>query len=239
MAIATFVVLVMVLGLAQLIGGGADDEDDVKRPVTLPALAPGGTITEDTPCPAPDGSAPRVTTFAKAPPMCIDPAKRYRASIRTNKGTIEATLDAARSPQAVNNFVVLARYHFFDGISFHRIVPGFVIQGGDPQQTGNGGPGYQFADELNPPPRYQVGSLAMANAGPNTNGSQFFIVTNERGAERLNQAPTYSLFGQVEPASLDLLRTIGQAGLPEAQGDPNGGKPTEVVTMQSVTITET
>ena len=100
----------------------------------------------------------------------------------TSKGTLTIALDAIGAPLTTNSFVFLARYHYFDGIVFHRIIPGFVCQGGDPTGSGRGGPGYQFSDELPSPGRYEIGSLAMANAGPNTNGSQFFVISGPSGA---------------------------------------------------------
>src|ERR1700721_2165296 len=145
-------------------------------------------------CPPADGSAPRTQTFSGPPPMCIDPANRYPAVMETSKGTLTRGLDAYGAPKTVNNFVFLARYHYYDDVVFHRIIPGFVIQGGDPTGTGTGGPGYRFADELPAPGRYQVGSLAMANAGPNTNGSQFFIIS---GSDGVRLPPQYALFGAV------------------------------------------
>ena len=99
----------------------------------------------------------------------------------TSKGTMTIALDPLAAPRTVNSFVFLARYHYFDGIVFHRVIPGFVLQGGDPTGTGTGGPGYKFADELPAPGRYELGSLAMANAGPNTNGSQFFVISGPDG----------------------------------------------------------
>src|SRR4051812_35773099 len=126
--------------------------------------------------------------------MCIDPEKRYTAEMVTDKGTMTIALDPAAAPKTVNNFVVLARYHYYEGIVFHRIIPGFVLQGGDPKGTGTGGPGYKFEDELPKPGRYELGALAMANAGPNTNGSHFFIIS---GPDGTRLPPQYSLFGQV------------------------------------------
>jgi peptidylprolyl isomerase len=128
------------------------------------------------------------------PDMVIDPAKRYTATMETSLGTLVIALDPAAAPKTVNNFVFLAREGYYDGVIFHRIIKGFVCQGGDPTGTGTGGPGYRFADELPAAGRYEVGSLAMANAGPNTNGSQFFIISGPDGA-RL--PPQYSLFGKV------------------------------------------
>ncbi|MFM8687448.1 MAG: peptidylprolyl isomerase, partial [Acidimicrobiaceae bacterium] len=144
--------------------------------------------------PALDGSAPVVKKFGSMPPMGIDPAKRYSATLETTLGTMVIALDAAAAPLTVNNFVYLAAHHYYDGVIFHRIIKGFMCQGGDPEGSGRGGPGYKFGDELPKPGKYQIGSVAMANAGPNTNGSQFFIVSGPSG---VGLPPLYSLFGQV------------------------------------------
>ncbi|MDQ4071206.1 MAG: peptidylprolyl isomerase [Actinomycetota bacterium] len=179
-------------------------------------------------CPAADGSSPKRQRFSEPPPMCIDPEKRYTATMVTNKGTMTIALDPIGAPKTVNNFVFLARYHYYDGVTFHRIIPGFVIQGGDPVGTGRGGPGYRFADELPRPGRYEIGSLAMANAGPNTNGSQFFIICGPSG---MQLPPQYSLFGKVVDG-LDTVQAL------ERVGTPGAGTPKERVHMESVTITE-
>ncbi len=128
-----------------------------------------------------DGSAPKQQDFKEAPEMGIDPSKRYSAKLDTSLGEIVIALDALKAPKTVNNFVFLALNHYYDGVIFHRIISGFMCQGGDPTGTGRGGPGYRFEDELPKPREYQVGSVAMANAGPNTNGSQFFIVSGPSG----------------------------------------------------------
>jgi cyclophilin family peptidyl-prolyl cis-trans isomerase len=177
--------------------------------------------------PAADGSSPKRQHFEGPPPMVIDPARRYTATMATTKGTIVIELDPLAAPQTVNNFVFLARYHYFDGIAFHRIIPGFVIQGGDPESTGRGGPGYRFADELPKPGRYQIGSVAMANAGPDTNGSQFFIISGTDGS-RL--PPQYSLFGSVVSGG-DVVQAIDAVGT-------RSGTPTERVVIESVTVAE-
>lgn len=110
------------------------------------------------------------------PAMKIDPKKQYYADIETDKGTIELQLFPENAPKTVNNFVFLAQEGFYDGVSFHRVLSNFVIQGGDPTGTGRGGPGYQFEDETRGNPlKHERGVISMANAGPNTNGSQFFI----------------------------------------------------------------
>jgi peptidyl-prolyl cis-trans isomerase B (cyclophilin B) len=110
------------------------------------------------------------------PEMQIDTSKNYSLSVETNKGTIEIELFANDAPNTVNNFVFLSREGFYDGITFHRVIDNFMIQGGDPTGTGTGGPGYRFEDEFDGNPNtHEAGSLSMANAGPGTNGSQFFI----------------------------------------------------------------
>jgi cyclophilin family peptidyl-prolyl cis-trans isomerase len=175
---------------------------------TIPAPANPG-------CPKLDGSAPHYTKFAAAPPMCIDTAKKYTVTFQTDAGTITAQLDPSKAPKTVNSFVFLTGYHYFDGIVFHRVIPGFVIQGGDPTGTGSGGPGYQFADELPKAGDYKDGSMAMANSGPNTNGSQFFIIDGSQGT---SLPPSYSLFGQVT-GGMDVVTKIindgDQSGTPK------------------------
>jgi cyclophilin family peptidyl-prolyl cis-trans isomerase len=131
--------------------------------------------------------------MASAPEIEIDPTAKFDVTIATDKGDIVMALDAALAPVTVNHFVVNARKGFYDGLTFHRVVPEFVIQGGDPEGSGRGGPGYKFADE---PVRgeYTLGAVAMANAGPDTNGSQFFICIDD--CQRKLQ-PLYNLFGYV------------------------------------------
>jgi peptidyl-prolyl cis-trans isomerase B (cyclophilin B) len=116
------------------------------------------------------------TSYSASPPMTIDTNKSYTATFETNRGNVVCELFPKDAPETVNNFVFLARDGFYDGTTFHRVIADFMIQGGDPTGTGRGGPGYKFGDEVkNNPRKHQVGSLSMANAGPNTNGSQFFI----------------------------------------------------------------
>ncbi len=159
--------------------------------------------------------------------MIIDPTKTYTATMVTSQGTLELFLDALAAPVAVNSFVFLARWHYFDGVVFHRIIPGFVLQGGDPTGSGSGGPGYRFPDELPKPGRYELGSLAMANSGPHTNGSQFFVIS---GPDGVRLPPLYSHFGKVVKG-LDVVAAIDALGTPS-------GKPRESVVIESVTITE-
>jgi cyclophilin family peptidyl-prolyl cis-trans isomerase len=131
--------------------------------------------------------------MAQPPAFEIDIDRHYEVTIETPKGRMVLDLDPALAPNTVNHFVVNARNGFYDGLTFHRVVPGFVIQGGDPEGTGRGGPGYRFPDE---PVRgeYTLGAVAMANAGPDTNGSQFFICIEDC---RQSLQPLYNLFGYV------------------------------------------
>ena len=131
--------------------------------------------------------------MAKQPAPQTDSSKIYRATITTGRGKIVMDLDPQLAPNTVNNFVGLARDGYYDGLTFHRVVPEFVIQGGCPEGTGTGGPGYKFADEP-VKDEYTLGAVAMANAGPDTNGSQFFVCIDDC---RRKLAPSYNLFGHV------------------------------------------
>ena len=170
--------------------------------------------------------------YAQPPAMRIDPAKSYTAVLETNKGTIDVEFFPGDAPTTVHNFVCLAEDGYYDGTPFHRIVKGFVIQGGDPTGTGAGGPGYRFNDE--PIAKdYERGTLAMANAGPNTNGSQFFIVLEDLKG----QLPkNYTIFGRVTSGQ-EVVDAIAQT--PTSVGR-SGEKstPTEPVTLERVSITE-
>jgi cyclophilin family peptidyl-prolyl cis-trans isomerase len=150
------------------------------------------------------------------PAIEIEPDAKFEVTFATDKGDIVALLDASLAPTTVNHFVVQARNGFYDGLTFHRVVPGFVIQGGDPDGTGRGGPGYKFADEPVRAP-YVLGAVAMANAGPDTNGSQFFICI-EDCQDKLQ--PLYNLFGHVT------------SGIEAAQAIQVGDK------MHTVTVTD-
>ncbi len=160
------------------------------------------------------------------PELTIDASGTYTATLDTNHGEIAISLDAGRSPLTVNNFVFLAREGFYDGVVFHRVIPGFVAQGGDPTGTGTGGPGYRFRDELDGPGTYSRGTVAMANAGPNTTGSQFFICLAEVGLPH-----AYTIFGQVAEG-MDAVDAI--AAVPTDRRD----RPSEDCVIRTVTITE-
>jgi cyclophilin family peptidyl-prolyl cis-trans isomerase len=229
-------IVLAALGFAIFSADDADDEAstaDSSSTTEAPTDTgePGDPAIGTTPCPGEEGPAEPVLTFESGPEACIDVAKAYQATIATSRGEIVVELYPDRAPKAVNSFVFLARNRYYEGVTFHRIIPGFVVQGGDANgdPPGSGGPGYTFADELptEGPPYYEIGSLAMANSGPDTNGSQFFIVTGDQGV----QLPaSYSLFGKVTEG-MEVVREI------EATGTP-AGSPTEETTITSVTITE-
>jgi peptidylprolyl isomerase len=176
-------------------------------------------------------SAPK--QWSTSPEMKIDPNKTYTAKISTSMGDMDVQLYAKEAPLTVNNFVFLAREGFYDNVKFHRIIKGFMVQTGDPQGTGRGGPGYRFVDEpvtLN----YDKGIVAMANAGPNTNGSQFFIVHGDDVNQRLPK--NYTIFGKVTNG-IDVLDKIASVPV----GNSPGGEPSmpsQDVRMTKVTIQE-
>jgi cyclophilin family peptidyl-prolyl cis-trans isomerase len=164
--------------------------------------------------------------YPSAPDLVIDLDKTYAATIETNHGVIEIEFDAVRSPLAVNNFVFLSRDGYYDGVIFHRVIEDFMIQGGDPTGTGTGGPGYKFRDELEGEGSYSRGTVAMANAGPNTNGSQFFICHQD-----VVLPHSYTIFGKVT-SGLDAVDSI--AGTETDRRD----RPAEDATISKVTVTE-
>jgi peptidyl-prolyl cis-trans isomerase B (cyclophilin B) len=210
-------VLALLLSLVLACGGGDDSNDAppstpaTRAPAAVGTSVPGGTSGAAVSCtPAGSGiaSIPRdmQRNFPAAPQRIIDPAKTYAVTMNTTKGVINLELDARNAPNTVNNFVFLSCHGFYDGLTFHRVVKTpqpFVIQGGDPAGNGSGGPGYRFADEFSPNARHQTGVVSMANAGPGTNGSQFFITL----------APTphldnlHSVFGRVT-SGMDVVNAI-------------------------------
>jgi cyclophilin family peptidyl-prolyl cis-trans isomerase len=171
------------------------------------------------------GPAPSTRHYAHYPPTVISGHDRYLATVCTDVGSFTISLDQAEAPKTVNNFVFLADHRFYNGLTFHRVIPGFVVQGGDPNGNGSGGPGYQFADELPKAGSYRLGSVAIANSGPNTNGSQFFIVVGKQGE---SLPPKYSLFGQVT-SGMAVVQRIAKDGT-------SSGKPKVVHHMLDVTV---
>ncbi len=237
------VVVVAVLALVGVViwqlGGSGDEtvEADATTATTAStpttgAAAPDPTNTPGvtTPCPPAEGSTDRRTSFDGPPGICIDPTTGYSAVVATSKGNFTIELDPMEAPQAVNNFVVLARYHYYDGVPFHRVVPGFVIQAGDGDGTPDGATelGYTIADELpDSADAYVDYSVAMANRGPDTGASQFFVVLPGGGAQL---TPSYSLFGQVTQGK-DTVDAIGETG--------GSQDPANEAVINSVTIQET
>lgn len=176
----------------------------------------------------------RQMRWSHAPRMTINPAHRYVATLTTSDGVITMQLLPRVAPIAVNSFVFLARHRYFDGIIFHRIVKGFVVQTGDPTGTGFGGPGYHFKDEK-VTMKYTPGTVAMANSGSNTNGSQFFIVTGPSAASQLR--PSYTIFGRVIAG----MNVVHKLDLTPVQPNPGNGElstPARDVYLKRVTISE-
>jgi cyclophilin family peptidyl-prolyl cis-trans isomerase len=212
--------LLLLLGAATLaLAACGDDSTD-----TVDA---GSTATLPAGCAPADGSAAKTQTFDAAPPMCLEDGTTYTAIIETTQGTLHVTLRDDIAPNTVNSFVNLARFHYFDGTTCHRAIQTFVVQCGDPTATGSGGPGYEFADELDKIEPYRIGSVAMANSGPNTNGSQFFIITGDSGTQL---PPQYTLFGQVSDDDLSVITAL------DAVANPGDGPPLEKIDIASVTI---
>ena len=174
--------------------------------------------------------------WSTLPAMQIDPAKKYTATVETSLGSFKIDLLAKESPKTVNNFVFLAKEGFYNAVIFHRIIKAFMIQTGDPTGTGAGGPGYRFADELPAKHSYDPGIVAMANAGPNTNGSQFFICTGDQSSG-LNGAPNYTQFGRIAEG-MDVVHKI--AGVQVARS-PHGefSKPVDPPVIKGIQIEET
>lgn len=171
--------------------------------------------------------------WSSPPSFSLDGAKTYTATIKTSLGDMTADLFVGDAPQTANNFVFLAREGFYDGVIFHRIIREFMVQTGDPTGTGMGGPGYRFKDELSGPQGYTKGTLAMANAGPNTQGSQFFICHADlKGRLQKN----YTIFGKLTNG-LDVLDKIASTPVrPGPSGEPS--QPTQDVRILSVKIAE-
>ena len=235
------VVIVALVGVVFITGN--DTPDDTQNDAVTEATASPDTTSapvESGPfqygsseCPPVDGSAAQKREFGDAHQLCIDPTKTYIANFETTQGAFSVRLLSDRAPGTVNNFVSLARWKYFDGTKCHRIIQDFVVQCGDPTATGSGGPGYSFADELPAAGEYKVGSLAMANSGPNTNGSQFFIITGNNGAAL---PPSYSLFGEVVSGLDTAVKAMAALFNPDPAA--NGVPPAGDVIINSVTITQ-
>ncbi|MEX2461337.1 MAG: peptidylprolyl isomerase [Paenibacillaceae bacterium] len=212
-------------------------EGETTAPAAL--VAPAATTAVESPCAKVVQASPSehadaaVKSWTSPPAMSIDVNKTYCAVVQTSKGSFTLELFAKDAPKTVNNFVFLAKNNFYDGIIFHRIIETFMIQTGDPTGTGRGGPGYKFEDELTSPYKYVEGIVAMANSGPNTNGSQFFINTVDNTQ---NLGNLYSIFAKVA-VGMDTVKKIAATPV-EAGADGNISSPTEKVTIDSVQIVE-
>jgi len=180
--------------------------------------------------------AATVKQWSEMPEMSIDPKKSYTATFHTSKGDFKIELFADDAPTTVNNFVFLAKQKFFEGITFHRIIETFMIQTGDPNGNGSGGPGYHIPDELGSDHKYEVGTVAMANAlTPDSGGSQFFICTGE-DAMNLNRTPNYTIFGKVIEG-MDTVMAIAKSPVELASnGEPS--KPVDKILINSIDIEE-
>jgi len=230
--------LLVVLALLALAGCGEDDEsrgdEDARENTGQSAPAPETSATEPPPgpgeCRMVDQPAPKPDGGQKPPGGKLDPTVSYRLAFRTNCGEFTVELDTELAPDTAASVIALAKADFYDGTFFHRIAPGFVIQGGDPTGTGSGGPGYSTED---PPPantRYTKGVVAMAKAGPEARGaagSQFFVVTGEE----IQLEPDYAVIGTISDGP-DVVERIG------ALGDPATEQPTALVVIEDVTVKE-
>jgi peptidyl-prolyl cis-trans isomerase B (cyclophilin B) len=221
LAVAASVVMVSLLA-----GCGGSDEDEPSAASTSSAAAPesgetdpGAGATAGECAYEKTGDASKDADLPPATPVSVD-----SLTIATNRGEIKATLTPDTAPCTVSSFASLAKQGYFDGTKCHRLVAGFVLQCGDPSATGTGGPGYSFADELKGDETYPAGTLAMANAGPDTNGSQFFIVLADA-----DLPPSYTVFGTVDAAGLKVAQQI------EAEGNgADGVAPAKDVILESV-----
>lgn len=230
------VALAAIVGLAIFAGGGPEEEEEA-----------GGEAEAACGAEAPPPADPQ--QYDEAPEMMLEEGVDYRATVSTSCGDFEFDLLEDEAPITVNNFVFLAREGFYDGLTIHRIEPNQVIQGGAPEPTGAGGPGYEIKDELPKSSKeYVFGTVAMANRGPNTAGSQFFVNVKdpnpEGGFRSSGYPPDYSLFGKVDPEDEDSVETLIEISRQDTSNepDPNTGGPStmpaEPIYIESVEITE-
>ena len=233
-------VLIVVYVFIRTGDGNGDNGAEQRRatvttePRVTTTLASRDVAAVEPECPEEDGSSERTLKFTEAPPVCIDPEATYVATVATNRGDFEITLDQASAPLAVNSFVFLARYHFYDGVGFHRVLEDFLAQTGDPfdPDVGDADAGYLLPEE--PPtvaPFYPKGAVAMSNlTDANTTGSEFFVITGD-GA--VDVQPTYSRIGEVTSGQT-VLDAINATAVP----NDNIGVPTELTVIESITIDE-
>jgi peptidyl-prolyl cis-trans isomerase B (cyclophilin B) len=218
---------VLLAGLAVLLAGCGEDAETAAPDTTAPAETATAETTE-TGCRDVEAPAAREDGGAKQPSERLDPEKTWALRFETSCGTFVVTLDTASAPATAASLVSLAEQGYFDDTVFHRIVPGFVIQGGDPTQSGSGGPGYSTVDAPGPGAAYTKGVVAMAKTAAEpagTSGSQFFVVTGED----VGLPPDYAIVGEVTEG-LDVVELIG------AQGDPATEQPLQPIVIESVTV---
>ncbi len=239
-SIIVVVALGVIIGISVLVtsGGGSKPSSTTSTTkasataASATAQATADRVAAAAGCPSSPTAKLNKPSWKTAPAMTIDTSKTYTATIKTDAGSFVVTLDPSTTPLAVNNFVFLAKHNFYDCVSFHRVIPQFMDQTGDPTGTGSGGPGYKFADELPKAasPQYPIGSVAMANSGPNTNGSQFFVVA---GSQAASLPPNYTLFGQVT-SGMNVVDTINADG--NSKATANGVPPKVIHRILSVKI---
>jgi peptidyl-prolyl cis-trans isomerase B (cyclophilin B) len=232
-------VLAAALALVAFAGCGSSKKSNASGIVSTPdttttdtSAATTATTDQSGPCKQVSEPSPKGPQHLKKPTLKLDPAKAWTATVVTNCGSFTIELDVKRAPKTASSFASLAQKKFYDGLVFHRIVPGFVIQGGDPEGSGNGGPGYTVVEAPPSGLQYAHGVVAMAKTGTEpdgASGSQFFVMTAD------NQLPPqYALLGKVTKG-LDVVDAIG--GVPLQGNDPQGGPPVDPVVIDSVTIT--
>lgn len=209
--------------------GNTTEQTTPVEPTPEPTPTPTTTPEPETPT-----ETPTPMSWDSPPAMEIDSAKSYEAEVTTSKGTFTIELYAKDAPKTVNNFVFLSKQGFYNNVIFHRIIESFMVQTGDPEGTGKGGPGYSFEDEKTTY-QYEPGIVAMANAGANTNGSQFFICTGEDSAS-LNMQPYYTIFGKVTDG-MDVVKDIAATPV-EADIRGEMSSPTETIQIKEIKITE-
>ncbi len=222
--------LAALLALFVLAGCGDDDPDSASDPGPTETTTPTREASDVSCTYDPDGSEP--AKDVEPPPEQATVSGQLTATMETSVGTFTAILDADRTPCTVNSFVSLADQGFYDDTTCHRMVTAgiLVLQCGDPTATGTGGPGYSYDDELTGEESYPAGTLAMANAGPNTNGSQFFIVYGETPLP-----PSYTVFGTVDDATIEAIDKVAADGTDNANGQGDGA-PVTPVDIESVTV---
>ena len=237
-AVALAAIVLAVGGFAVLAGG----DDTQASSSATPSVNPSPTPAPETSCSTkvPKAAGEEKPSFDAPPKMTIDTAATYTATIKTSCGTIVADLFPDVAPIGVNSFVFLADQGFYDGLTFHRVVKDFVIQGGDPKGDGTGGPGYRFENEISPSVTFDGDDdmLAYANSGPDTNGSQFFITQGPQPNLDASASASYTIFGKVTDGQRVVKRIDALAPVDPADGDQESEQPTQTVYIESITIDE-